>query len=325
MKQIIITLGIVFALSCVTPVSAFTVSGHLTGGEGGFTLSYVYAAPTSLDTFYIGVGIPILHTYSILNMQEGSYILFAFQDLNTSLTPDLDEPRGFYGGTPPQFLVIADDSENVDIELQDPNSGGFTGTITYGGTNTGTTFVLAYRTPAFTDSIRGIGVLLTNEGNGAYTAFVDSFGVYYAYAFMDLNTNFQYDPEEPYGAYGGGTPSAINVQATDFPENVDIEMVDPNSAPKPSALLPLATGISEIYPNPFNGRATITFTLATPGSAELTLFDLLGQRITVLANGQYESGAHQVALSADGLPSGTYFIQLQTAEASAAQRLMILK
>ncbi len=307
------------------PAHAFNVTGHITGGEGGFSLYGVIAVSTTLDTFYIGIGEPIFDTYIVANMQAGSYILFAYQDLSGNLTPDLDEPRGFYGGWPPVPLVLSSDSEDVDIELVPPSSGGFSGTITYNGSETGTTFVYAFHTPTFADTIRGVGILLTNNGNGDYTAFVDSFGTYYAYAFMDLNVNFVHDEGEPYGAYGGATPDPIDVEETDFPEDIDITMEDPSFAPEYPVALPLTTQLSSIYPNPFNSEAAISFSIESPGHVELKLIDILGRDVSMIANGEYLAGEHRVLLSAGSLPAGLYFVSLRTGSKSSVQRVLLLK
>ena len=115
------------------------------------------------------------------------------------------------------------------------------------------------------------------------------------------------------------------MQPTDFPDEVNIELLDPTSASETPELLPLTTTISDIYPNPFNSRTTISFVLTAPGEIELSLFDLLGREISVLANGGYSAGSHQIHLNADQLPSGFYFVHLQAGEASAARRMLLVK
>jgi hypothetical protein len=310
----------------ITPAQAFTVAGHLTG-QTGLAIYEIYAVPTTFDTFFVTIGIPLFGnvTYSFANMDAASYFLFAFKDLNANLLPDLDEPRGFYGGMPPQLLVLSSDTTGIDIELLLPNSGGFSGTIAYAGTSTGLTFILAHRDPSLTDSVHGIGVLINNTGNGSYTCFVDSFGTYYAESIMDLTFNLQHDADEPYGVYGGSEPSPIDVQPTDFPDNVDITLEDPNRAPEPPVEVPRVSGLSKIYPNPFNSQTRISFVLPVPGNIELSLYDILGRQVEVLSNGLFTGGEHDVVLNAHGLPSGLYLVCLKTGSGSTAQRLLLLK
>lgn len=324
MKRLLIVFCLVLTVLAVSPAKAYNVTGSITGGSG-LPLRYIYAVPTSLDTFFLTIAIPFVNTYSFTGMQEGSYLLFSFQDLNTNLMPDLDEPRGFYGGQPPQMLVLTSDTSGINIELLLPNSGGFTGTVAYSGTATGASFVYAHRSPAMTDSVRGIGILLTNNGNGTYTCFVDSFGVYYAEALMELTLNFQHDANEPYGVFGGSTPAPINVQPTNFPDNIDITLLDPNAASPPLLPLPNRTDISRIYPNPFNSQTRITFALANPGQIELSLYDILGRQVEIIASGRYSQGEHELTFNAGDLPSGLYFVNLQSGTTRTAQRLLLLK
>ena len=328
MKQLLIAFCLILSVFAAAPAEAFNVAGHITGDtEGGLPIFEIYAVPLTLDTFFVTVGIPLFGqiSYSFANMAAGGYILFAFHDLNTNLMPDLDEPRGFYGGQPPLTLELSSDTSGIDIELVAAASGGFSGTITYAGVSTGPTFIFAHRSPALTDSIKGIGILMTNTGSGAYTCFVDSFGTYYAEAVMELTLNFQHDANEPYGVFGGSTPAAIDVQPTDFPDNVDITLADPTAASLPFEPLPDQAGISRIYPNPFNSQTQISFTLASPGIAEVSLFDILGRQVNVIASGEFEAGEHSLTVNAGELPSGLYFVNLQSGNTRTAQRLLLLK
>lgn len=302
---------------------AFSISGHVGGGQG-FPLRWVYAIPTSLDTFFITVCNPFNNNYSFSGMDAGGYLLFAYQDLNTSLTPDLDEPRGFYGGDIPQVLQLEGDSEGVDIELSPPNSGGFTGTVTYDGTQTGATYIVAYRAPDFAGLPSGVGFLLTNTGNGDYTAFVDSFGIYYAQAYLDANANFVYDVGEPYDAYGEQNPEEIDVQPTDFPDNINFTLIQLDSR-EPRGPLPTVAALGEIYPNPFNAATTIPFTLSASAQVRIVLYDLLGRELFALAEGVYGAGEHDVKLSGFDLASGIYYVELQAAGVRMAKRMVLVR
>jgi len=70
------------------------------------------------------------------------------------------------------------------------------------------------------------------------------------------------------------------------------------------------------FPNPFNPQTQIAFDLPEPSQATLTIFDLRGQRIRILADGREGAGQH--TRSWDGrddrgapVASGVYFYQLQ--------------
>jgi hypothetical protein len=57
----------------------------------------------------------------------------------------------------------------------------------------------------------------------------------------------------------------------------------------------------------------------------LTVWDLTGHRITQLADGTKSPGYHEVSFSAADLPSGTYFVRLQTNGRTQSHRMVVLK
>ena len=69
------------------------------------------------------------------------------------------------------------------------------------------------------------------------------------------------------------------------------------------------------YPNPFNPETTISFSLESECDIELSVFNVKGQKLKTLADGEYKSGKHEVNWVGDDesgniLPSGIYFYQL---------------
>jgi hypothetical protein len=306
-------------------VSAFTISGSVTGGQAGLTLKWVVGIPTSLDTLYLTFALPVVNTYALNVVQEGGYLLFAFQDLNVNLMPDLDEPRGFYGGMPPQVLMVSSDTAGINIELLPPDNGGFTGSVTYEGTQQGATIITAFDNPSFEGAPRGLGAVLNTAGVGNYIAMVDTFGVYYACAFMDLNLNFAHDLNEPFGIYGGDTPLPINVEAANFPDNVDIALTDPLATPVLPRALPQELTLISVYPNPFNSAAVVRFTLGNALPVELSAYDLLGREALRIEAGLLGSGDHLLTLNGDAWPSGVYLVRLRAGAETAVTKALLLR
>ncbi|MDD3732692.1 MAG: T9SS type A sorting domain-containing protein, partial [candidate division Zixibacteria bacterium] len=84
------------------------------------------------------------------------------------------------------------------------------------------------------------------------------------------------------------------------------------------------------YPNPFNPDTRIDFTLPNATRVELTVFNILGKKVKVLADGEYNAGGHSVIWDGrddDGaaVSSGIYFYRLVTPEASVSRKMMLLK
>lgn len=84
--------------------------------------------------------------------------------------------------------------------------------------------------------------------------------------------------------------------------------------------------LGQNYPNPFNPLTVIPFGISAPGGVTLEVFNLLGQRVAVLADGQLEPGAYTATFDAKGLASGMYVYRLTSTSGQAlARTLMLLK
>lgn len=64
-----------------------------------------------------------------------------------------------------------------------------------------------------------------------------------------------------------------------------------------------------IYPNPVNSDSKIDFFLAERSKIEITMFNLLGKQVVVLANEIVDAGTHTLDLSVQ-LPSGNYLVKM---------------
>ncbi len=90
-------------------------------------------------------------------------------------------------------------------------------------------------------------------------------------------------------------------------------------------LVPDAVRLLSGYPNPFNGATRIRFMLPHKAQVSLTVFNTLGQRVAILAEGPREPGAHEVVFDAASLPSGTYYYRLRVDGSYLVGRALLLK
>ncbi|WP_263787439.1 LamG-like jellyroll fold domain-containing protein [Salinibacter grassmerensis] len=79
------------------------------------------------------------------------------------------------------------------------------------------------------------------------------------------------------------------------------------------------------FPNPFKKSTTIAYQVEASQPITLTIWNLSGKRITTLTSGVHEPGYYEQTLTADGLPSGTYFARLETPEGIQSARMVLLK
>ena len=77
------------------------------------------------------------------------------------------------------------------------------------------------------------------------------------------------------------------------------------------------------YPNPFNPSTTIEYELAASEHVRLEVFDAMGRRVKVLADGTHPAGRHSVRFDGSGLPSGLYIYRMQ-ANGEAITKTMTL-
>jgi hypothetical protein len=89
--------------------------------------------------------------------------------------------------------------------------------------------------------------------------------------------------------------------------------------------LPNRTGLLDTYPNPFNARTTISFTLAKPSPVTVDIYDITGRLICCLADGYFSIGRHSINWSSADISSGIYFIRLQTDKSVDTKNVILLK
>ncbi len=94
--------------------------------------------------------------------------------------------------------------------------------------------------------------------------------------------------------------------------------------------LPQAHALHQNYPNPFNPSTTISFTVATRGPVELSVFDLLGRRVRILSEGPRSAGQHTVVWDGTdekgrAVGSGIYVYRLRIADFVQTRKMVLVK
>jgi hypothetical protein len=89
--------------------------------------------------------------------------------------------------------------------------------------------------------------------------------------------------------------------------------------------LPGQYNLCQNYPNPFNPTTTIDYTLKVNGKVRLSVYDLTGKEVAVLADGIRSAGNHEVRFDGASLTSGIYFYKLRTAEQVITRKMTLVK
>ncbi len=90
-------------------------------------------------------------------------------------------------------------------------------------------------------------------------------------------------------------------------------------------VLPIEFAITGIYPNPFNSSTTINYSIPTAINISLGVYNLLGQRVQTLVEGQQQAGDHRTILKGNDLSSGLYFVKLSSDNQSSISKIMLVK
>ncbi len=94
--------------------------------------------------------------------------------------------------------------------------------------------------------------------------------------------------------------------------------------------LPQKFALHQNYPNPFNPITNIQFDLKNDVNVDLTIYNLLGQKVITLVNKDMRAGYHSIrwnGTNAFGSPvgSGVYIYQISAGDYSASKKMLFLK
>ncbi|HYV92883.1 MAG TPA: T9SS type A sorting domain-containing protein [Chitinophagales bacterium] len=87
--------------------------------------------------------------------------------------------------------------------------------------------------------------------------------------------------------------------------------------------IPASRSTTGIFPNPFSGSTTISFSLEQSQNVSLRIFDMNGRLVTTLADAYFEEGDHEIVWNTENLNPGIYFLRFQSAENSETVRLAV--
>ena len=99
-----------------------------------------------------------------------------------------------------------------------------------------------------------------------------------------------------------------------------------SSAPTPvGASVPKFT-MSAPYPSPVTGTATIDFSMGQPGRVSIAVYDVAGRRVaSLLDTTAHAAGPGSVIFNARNMPSGVYFVKMQTSSQTITKKITVVK
>ncbi|MBT4173308.1 MAG: T9SS type A sorting domain-containing protein [Candidatus Marinimicrobia bacterium] len=91
------------------------------------------------------------------------------------------------------------------------------------------------------------------------------------------------------------------------------------------ANIPSTFVLNEVFPNPFNPAATISYSLPTDAQIQVVVYDMLGRNVAELVNETQTAGYHSIIWDASNESSGMYLVKMITENSVMTQKVMLLK
>jgi C1A family cysteine protease len=94
--------------------------------------------------------------------------------------------------------------------------------------------------------------------------------------------------------------------------------------------LPESYSLSPNYPNPFNAQTQIEYVLPRAGRVRLEVYNILGQRVSILVDGDREAGSYVVSWDGvdelgNAVASGVYFYRMRVGDYRETRRMVLLR
>lgn len=89
--------------------------------------------------------------------------------------------------------------------------------------------------------------------------------------------------------------------------------------------IPQSIELNQNYPNPFNPTTTIEFSLTQPEQVNLSVYNLTGELVATLVDGEVAVGSHSATFDATNLPSGVYFYTMTAGDFVQTNKMVLVK
>ncbi len=115
------------------------------------------------------------------------------------------------------------------------------------------------------------------------------------------------------------------MQAIGEPGGVALWVLSRDSSTSEPTAESLPVHFQTPHPNPAISSTNVTFEMAEAGPVRIEVFDMLGRRVAVLADGTVEAGEHALTWEAGTLPSGLYLVRLTAGNTVQTRRLTLAR
>jgi len=306
----------------VRPVPNNSISGNVADSTGTGVVSRILLLPAghghpgpSVTRYY---HTDSLGNYAISGIEAGQYFVLAI--------PFAGYAPGFYkaGGC---GIIRIQDADTVNI------TGNVTGiNICVGGVqHNGLTVLRGTISSTANNAIGGVRVTaLDAQGGIAGIGLTDARGMYELDAIAPGPVTVVADRE----GFASAQLSITVNQNVFAVNNINVTMTPSNPTSVDPGVVPVSFALYQNYPNPFNPETKISYALSVPSVVTLKIYNVLGQEVATLVNGNSPAGAFQVVwngkdASGRSVASGLYVYRLHATasgtEFTQARKMLLLK
>jgi hypothetical protein len=79
------------------------------------------------------------------------------------------------------------------------------------------------------------------------------------------------------------------------------------------------------YPSPFSGSTTINYSIQSSSTIELSIYNLLGNKLEVIETTTKAPGSYSLEWQATNLAQGIYLLQLKTGQQLITRKIILNK
>ena len=87
----------------------------------------------------------------------------------------------------------------------------------------------------------------------------------------------------------------------------------------------ISYNISDAYPNPFNPKTNIDYSIMEDGEVKITIFDVNGNMVLEKPNTFLQAGSYKFTWDAGDMPSGIYFLAININDNILSSKLILMK
>ena len=95
---------------------------------------------------------------------------------------------------------------------------------------------------------------------------------------------------------------------------------DPNGLPEG---VPEELTLAPNYPNPTSHQTTLRFGVPAESEIRIAVFDILGRIVRVAVDDRRPAGWHEIQFATSNLPSGVYFVRLESGRKSRVRSITV--